>query len=277
MKPLGITGPSDSGKTTLVEQLTRRLSGPVATVKHLTCQPELDVEGKDTARHRAAGAKTTIGISDEHGWFATGDAASLTAALEKLAPDHEYVLVEGFHRADIPQVVLGDGDPGEECVAAADSAWDIDLDGVVRELEQTEPFVTLDSLVDRLSDAPGAEQGGALATFTGRVRRKEHPEDTPTRHLEFEKYERVAEERLATIRTELVDREGVIDVRMHHRTGLIEAGDDVVYVVVLARHRDQAFESVSRGIDRLKREVPLFKKEVTVEDEFWRHQSPDSD
>jgi molybdopterin synthase catalytic subunit len=43
-------------------------------------------------------------------------------------------------------------------------------------------------------------------------------------------------------------------------------------VVVLAGHREEAFRTVEDGIDRLKAEVPLFKKEVTVSDEFWAHQ-----
>jgi len=43
-------------------------------------------------------------------------------------------------------------------------------------------------------------------------------------------------------------------------------------VVVLAGHRREAFETVEDGIDRLKAEVPLFKKEVTVSGEFWAHQ-----
>jgi molybdopterin synthase catalytic subunit len=61
---------------------------------------------------------------------------------------------------------------------------------------------------------------------------------------------------------------------MHHRTGVVPAGEDVVFVVVLAGHRGEAFETVSDGIDRLKDEVPLFKKEVTVDEEFWRHERP---
>jgi len=79
---------------------------------------------------------------------------------------------------------------------------------------------------------------------------------------------------MANIRDELEARGGVHEVRMHHRTGLVEDGEDIVFVVVLAGHRREAFETVEDGIDRLKDEVPLFKKEVTVESEFWRHERP---
>jgi molybdopterin synthase catalytic subunit len=55
---------------------------------------------------------------------------------------------------------------------------------------------------------------------------------------------------------------------------VVEAGEDIVFVVVLAGHREEAFKTVSEGINRLKAEVPLFKKEVTVEDSFWVHERP---
>jgi molybdopterin synthase catalytic subunit len=77
---------------------------------------------------------------------------------------------------------------------------------------------------------------------------------------------------MATICRELEARDGVFDVEMHHRTGVIPDGDDIVFVVVLAGHREEAFRTVEDGINRLKDEVPLFKKEVTVEDTFWRHE-----
>jgi molybdopterin synthase catalytic subunit len=76
---------------------------------------------------------------------------------------------------------------------------------------------------------------------------------------------------MARIREELESRDGVFEVVLHHRTGVVEAGEDIVFVVVLAGHRREAFRTVEDGIDRLKDEVPLFKREVTVEEEFWVH------
>jgi molybdopterin synthase catalytic subunit len=70
----------------------------------------------------------------------------------------------------------------------------------------------------------------------------------------------------------VVETHGVHAVRLHHRTGVVEAGEDIVFVVVLAGHRAEAFRAVEDGIDRLKDEVPLFKKEVTVEDTYWAHE-----
>jgi molybdopterin synthase catalytic subunit len=274
MKVLRVVGPSDSGKTTLVEQLTERLSGRgrVGTVKHLDCDPDLDTEGKDTARHRAAGASETVGITGE-GWFATGTGRTLSDALDDLAVDCDYALVEGYSDsgADLPTVALGGADVADPLATAA-TGDDVDLDAVVEALEATDPYETLESLVARAKRSPWADRAGAIATFTGRVREKDDPDDAPTEYLEFERYDEVAAERMAAIREELEGREGVYEVVLHHRTGVVESGEDIVFVVVLAGHRREAFETVEDGIDRLKAEVPLFKKEVTVDGEFWAHQ-----
>ena len=95
----------------------------------------------------------------------------------------------------------------------------------------------------------------------------------PTR-LEFEKYAGVAESRLQQICSELCQRDGIFEVLMHHRVGPIESGENVVFVVVLGAHRDEAFKTVQDGINRLKNEVPIFKKEIKIDGSFWVHARP---
>jgi len=273
MYVLGVVGYSDSGKTTLLEQLADLLAdrGRVATIKHLH-EFDVDTDGKDTARHRAAGADRTYGVMDDSEWFATGSDRTLQSTLEDIAPKFDYVLVEGFSGAAIPQVVIGDRDHAGEAIATATEPDAIDVEAVADALEATDQFETLGSLVQRVKDDPVAERAGAIATFTGQVRAKDSPDDDRTEQLSFEKYEGVADQRLAEIEQTLESREGVLSAELHHRTGTIEAGEDIVFVVVLAGHRTEAFEAVSDGIDRLKEDVPVFKKEITVEDSFWVHE-----
>ena len=274
MKLLGIAGPSGSGKTTLVERLLDRLTdrGRVATVKHVDHGVDIDREGKDTHRHRTAGAAETHAVTDDGAWFATGEDRTLEDVLESLAPDYDYTLVEGYSGAAIPTVALGGRDHDGETVAAAPEADAVDLDAVVAALEEREPFETLGSLVAQAKRSPEAVYSGAIATFTGRVRMKEGPEDEATELAARFEGAPVDREKMAAIREELEAREGVYEVLLHHRTGVVESGEDIVFVVVLAGHREEAFETVEDGINRLKAEVPLFKKEVTVTDEFWAHQ-----
>lgn len=275
MKVIRVVAPSDTGKTTLVERLASRLDerGTVGTVKHITCEPDLDTDGKDTARHRNAGAAETYGLADDGGWFATGQRLSLPEALDRLAVDCDYALVEGYSEATLPTIELSDpGSDAENVLASAASADEVDVEAVVDALSDVEPYETLESLVARVTDSDSADRTGAIVTFTGLVRTKDDADDEPTESLEFQRYDEVAEERTAAIREELTERAGVYDVLLHHRTGVVEAGEDVVYVVVLAGHRREAFDAVEEGIDRLKDEVPLFKREVTISDEFWAHE-----
>ncbi|PSP47336.1 molybdopterin synthase [Halobacteriales archaeon QH_7_69_31] len=244
----------------------------------------------------------------EDGWRAEGDTLSVRGALERLAPDHDYAAVVGDPGLDAPRVVVGEDsrdlqadEPGGLDVHAddadgpdvgADDAGSLDIDAVdvgplevhaddaagldvqaaVAAIDDAEPFETLDSLVAAVKRSASADRAGAIATFTGRVRERDGPDDDRTRYLEFEKFDDVADRTMRTIETDLEAREGVIDVRLHHRTGRVDAGEDIVFVVVLAGHRREAFRTVEDGIDRLKDEVPLFKKEVTAADTYWVHE-----
>ena len=154
----------------------------------------------------------------------------------------------------------------------ADDAGGLDVRAAVAAIDDAEPFETLDSLVAAVKRSASADRAGAIATFTGRVRERDGPDDDRTRYLEFEKFDDVADRTMRTIETDLEAREGVIDVRLHHRTGRVDAGEDIVFVVVLAGHRREAFRTVEDGIDRLKDEVPLFKKEVTAAETYWVHE-----
>ena len=256
MQALGIvTGPTvdvDRVLEAVLDRLEER--GPVGVVRAGDSTP----------------ARTVYEVG-EAGWRASGTGLDPEGALQKVAEDHEYGLLVGFPGADVPQLAVGETDLADPTVAVPDPE-SVDADAVFDAVEAGDPIETLDSLVAEVKASPKAEFAGAIATFTGQVRAKEGPGDDPTESLTFEKYEGVAEERMAEIEAELTDREEVYEVAMHHRVGRIEREEDIVFVVVLAGHRGQAFEAVEDGINRLKDEVPIFKKETTVEEEFWRHE-----
>jgi molybdopterin synthase catalytic subunit len=274
MQAISVVGFSDTGKTALVERLVDRLSdrGTVGTVKHVGHEPTLDTEGKDTARHRASGAAVTYGIAEDGDWFATGAERTLRETLDDLATDCDYAVVESYSESRLPKVRLGEREAAGEVVYEADDAAAVDLDDLVATVEDLAPYESIESLVASIKESPATPLAGAIATFTGRVRERESADDRPTTHLEFERYDEVAAERRADIRGDLEARDGVHEVLLYHRTGVVEAGEDIVHVVVLAGHRTEAFAAVEDGIDRLKEEVPIFKKEVTVEDVTWAHE-----
>ncbi len=272
MYVLGVIGPAEADTTELIERLVDRLDerGRVATVKQPTDESDTGTIGRDAARYRGAGATTVYGLDDTGRWFGAGDDFSLADVLDRLAPDYNYAILDGFD-ADMPGIVLGGVDYLGSTLIEAETADDVDVDRAVDALAETEPYVILETLIEQVKESPHADRAGAIATFTGRVRTKDADDDAPTELLEFETYEGIAEQRLIDLREELEARDGIYEVRMHHRTGVIESGEDIVFVVVLAGHRGEAFRTVEDGIDRLKDEVPIFKKEVTSDEEFWVH------
>ena len=268
MKALAVVAGEGSDLTRAVAAVADALRdrGRVATV---TRRPDDDAD----AAARETPTARTVALAADGTWTASGEDRTLDDVLDDLAPEFDYAVVAGFPDADLPTVAVGDHATDDPIATAAD-ADGLDADALLAALADAPERETLDSLVARVEAHADSEYAGAVATFTGRVREREHPEDAPTEHLEFQRYDAVADQRMATIREALSARDGVYDVRMHHRTGVVPAGEDVVYVVVLAGHREEAFRTVSDGIDRLKDEVPLFKKEVTVDEEFWRHEQP---
>jgi molybdopterin synthase catalytic subunit len=261
MQPLGVVG---DGADELVTRLTDHLDGQVATIE---CRAD--------ALDEPATGDAAYAVADDGTWTARGRDNSVTALLDDLAPEYDYVLAAGYSGARIPTVLLGDASTDDvrgEVVLSAGDVEDVDLAELAASLSDLEPHVTLESLIERAKAAPTADRAGAIATFTGRVRARDAPDDSRTEFLEFEKYEGVAEQRMAAIEAELAEREGVFEVLMHHRVGVIEDGEDIVFVVVLAGHREEAFRTVEDGINRLKDEVPIFKKETTTDEEFWVHE-----
>lgn len=132
MRVAAIVGSSGSGKTTLIERLIRaaRERGlSVSTIKHTHHHAiELDTPGKDSHRHRIAGASEVIVASDT-GWARIAESpvpASLQILLGELRPV-DLVLVEGFKQLEWlrrVEVFRGAGaplaldDPGIAAVAA---------------------------------------------------------------------------------------------------------------------------------------------------------------
>ncbi|MFC7323339.1 molybdopterin synthase [Halorubrum rutilum] len=283
MQPIAIAGP---GAADLAAALVDRLDGRTAVVNGaggergvLDGADESDeatdggVAVESPADRTDADAEVTLAASGE--WTGRGRVDGLDDLLDGFAPDHDYLVAVGDSRLRVPTVLLGaDADPEDvpgTVIAAADGPEGVDLDRLVADLDAAEPWITRETLVRRVEASADADRAGAVATFTGRVRARDAPGDDRTTHLAFEKYEGVAAERMDAIASELTERDGVFDVRMHHRTGVIEAGEDIVFVVVLAGHRREAFRTVEDGIDRLKDEVPIFKKEATEAEEFWVH------
>ncbi|MCG8591635.1 MAG: molybdenum cofactor biosynthesis protein MoaE [Proteobacteria bacterium] len=112
----------------------------------------------------------------------------------------------------------------------------------------------------------GRDAGGVV-TFVGAVRDRARGHDI--RYLEYEAYPEMAEREMDKIAQQASERWPGVRVAIAHRVGHLEVGDLAVVIAAAAPHRAEAFEACRFAIDTLKQTVPIWKKEVATDGEYW--------
>jgi MoaE-MoaD fusion protein len=115
-------------------------------------------------------------------------------------------------------------------------------------------------------DAVSAAGRGGIVTFTGTVR-----SETAGRgvlRLEYEAYREMAERKLAEIGEAVRAAHGA-EVAIVHRVGVLAPGEAAVVVACAAPHRTPAFRACEACIEQLKKEVPIWKREVFEDGSEW--------
>jgi len=110
-------------------------------------------------------------------------------------------------------------------------------------------------------------QEGAVVTFEGTVRNNTGGRETLC--LDYECYESMALKLMVRIGQEIAAAHQVARIAMVHRLGRMLVGETSVAVIVTAPHRRPAFEAALEGINRLKKVVPIWKKEHFLDGEVW--------
>lgn len=110
-------------------------------------------------------------------------------------------------------------------------------------------------------------EDGAVVNFEGVVRN--NTKGRPTQFLDYECYEPMAVKTMAEIGREIASTHAIGRIAMVHRLGRMQIGETSVAVIVTAPHRKPAFEAALEGINRLKRIVPIWKKEHFADGEVW--------
>jgi molybdopterin converting factor subunit 1 len=120
---------------------------------------------------------------------------------------------------------------------------------------RTHASVTEEALsAERLSGWVGDPRAGAIVAFQGVTRE--------VASLDYEAYREMAEERIAAILADAVERHGLIAAAAEHRVGRVPRGEPGVVVAVAAGHRGEAFDGAREAIDRIKAEAPIWKREL---------------
>jgi molybdopterin synthase catalytic subunit len=129
--------------------------------------------------------------------------------------------------------------------------------------------------MDEMRKHPESNSAGAMATFVGIVR--EDPLESSkskVRYLEYEAFEEVAIQKLQELREDLTKREGIVDVSIHHVVDRLRVGDESLIIVVLGTRRRFVFPVLEEAVERVKKEVPIWKKEFTSENAYWVENVP---
>ncbi len=112
--------------------------------------------------------------------------------------------------------------------------------------------------------APGR---GGIATFCGHVRRSSRGHEVA--YLEYEAYEPMALAVMVAIASRVEAEVSGACVAIHHRLGRLEIGECAVVIAAGTPHRSGAFSACRLAIEALKRDVPIWKREVTTTGALW--------
>jgi molybdopterin synthase catalytic subunit len=110
-------------------------------------------------------------------------------------------------------------------------------------------------------------ESGAVVIFDGVARN--NTKGRRTLYLEYEGYTEMALKMMAQISNEIREKWPINRVGIIHRLGRIDISESSVVIVVTSAHRRVAFEACQYGIDRLKKIVPIWKKEYFEDGEIW--------
>lgn len=148
----------------------------------------------------------------------------------------------------------------------ADAGFDVAIiDGKIIEL------VSLRRIIEDMK----SPECGAVGVFVGYV--KGISRGRKVLRLEYERYDELYERKRRELERILGERYGV-NVRIYHKVGVFRPGDDVLYVVVVGRSRKDVFEPLRECVELVKRELPVWKKEVYENgEEVWVHDIPDDE
>ena len=131
-------------------------------------------------------------------------------------------------------------------------------------IENAHDIIDADGLKKRMN----LDGCGAVVSFLGITRSKN--DDSNVIQLEFDAWIEKLPVVLNQIAEQAIEEFQVLSVAMAHRVGVVKANEDIVAIHVGSAHRKPAFKACEWLIDELKKQAPLWKKEVTDKGVEWK-------
>ncbi len=117
----------------------------------------------------------------------------------------------------------------------------------------------LKSLMSRIRRK--TDEIGTILIYVGVVRGSRGEERVL--RLEFEADEEEMKKWMSNVIRDVKAKYRVVDVIVQHRSGAVNVGEDIMHVLVASKRRAEAFKALSEIIDRIKKESPVRRREIT--------------
>ena len=212
--------------------------------------------------------KDLVGAAEEHAELP--DRSTLADLFNSVAQRFETVrirrssiLMARNHEFANPDAVLADGDEVAFLPPVSGGSTIVGLNESILKCRLVRDVIDTRQLT---SEVARSEHGG-IVTFDGIVRN--NTRGRPTTFLEYECYQPLALRQMEKIGNEILSAFGIGGLGIVHRLGRLAIGESSIVIVAAAPHRKPAFEAAHCAIDRLKREVPIWKKEFFEDGAVW--------
>src|SRR5271170_5247273 len=122
--------------------------------------------------------------------------------------------------------------------------------------------LTNEPIAEKISPPSQLDSTGAWLEFRGVVRDLEN--GVKISALEYEAYPEMAEREIRRLLEEISKKNPCLVAKVIHRIGIIPVGETAIYVGVAAKHRSEAIALLGEFMDRLKQDVPIWKRRAIV-------------
>ena len=122
--------------------------------------------------------------------------------------------------------------------------------------------------IEEVMKSVQSDLAGGTVIFSGTVRN--HSNGKKVISMEYDGYEEMALKKIKQIVDELQQQYSIENIAVVHRTGQVNIGEESVVIAVSAAHRYEAFKVCQEIIERIKQDVPIWKKEYFEDGYVWQ-------